>query len=150
MTEVIGLAASLVALVQLAGQLTCVGYGYIGAVKRAPKDLRQLVDELHSLGKILISLQDYADTNPQSTSLQKLNEIDGPIKGCINELNELKPKLEPKGGFRGFVAGLKWPLKETETTQIISRIERHKSLFIFALTADQMYIQTQCFFTKLN
>lgn len=143
MAEAIGLAASLITLVQLAGQLTCVGYSYICAVKRAPNDLRELVDELHSLGKILTSLQDYADTNPQSTTLQKLNEADGPIKGCFRELEGLKLRLGPRDGFKGFIAGLKWPLKGAETAQIISRIERHKSLFIFALAADQMYVQKE-------
>lgn len=131
MAEIIGLSVSIVGLIQLTGQIVTVGYGYIGGVNRARKDLRELMDELHSLTKVLVVLGDYVDTSPESTALQTLNE---PLQRCVEELRELYLELEPKNKIDKF----KWPLKEKETQQRISRIERFKGLFSFAIAADNM------------
>lgn len=140
MAEIIGIISGIIAVVQLTGKLTSISYGYIGGVKRASRDLGELLDELGSLSRVLISLQYYVDGNrgAPTTALQRLNDPDGPLKVCARELEELVLKLEPRDGWKGVVDGLKWPLKEKDTAQFISRIERHKSLFVFALTADQM------------
>lgn len=140
MAEVLGIAASIIGVLQLTGALVSVGYEYISGVKAASKDLQDLVDELHSLGKVLIILQDYADKNLKSPVLQKLNDSDGPLQGCAKQLENLRLKLEAgrASGIKGKMRGLVWPLKAAETAQHISRIERHKSLFTFALSADQM------------
>jgi hypothetical protein len=53
-------------------------------------------------------------------------------------MNALLKKLETKKkSFSLLRRRLKWPLMEKETTQAILQIERHKSLFNLALTADQ-------------
>lgn len=138
MAEALGIAASIIAVLQLTGKLTSVGYGYIGGVRRAAKDLGELLQGLGSLSGVLLSLQNYVDANPGSVALQKLGDPDGPLRGCAKELEELISKLTPRDGWKGKIDGLKWPLKEKEISQYVLRIERHKSLFIFALTADQM------------
>jgi hypothetical protein len=51
-------------------------------------------------------------------------------------LEDPRQKLEPN--FKGVLDSLKWPLKEQETNQNVSRLERHKTLFAIALTADHM------------
>lgn len=139
MGEVLGISASLIAIIQLTGTVTCLGWGYISGVKRAPKDLRDLVDELNSLSKVLSIVQDLAaDPNKKSTALQKLDDTNGPLKLCARDLEDLRLKLEPRGGFKGFMDNIAWPLKETDTLQYIARLERHKTLLIFALNADHM------------
>ena len=137
----LGAVASIIAVVQLAGVVTSLGYGYIGGVKRAPRDLQDLVDELSSLHKVLATLRDLVDEEGQLAALEKLNEPGGPLAECSRVLAELKARLEPKTGLKGAVNALRWPLEKQETMQYISRVERHKTLFVFALTADQMYIQ---------
>lgn len=128
MAEVVGLAASIIGVIQLTGQLAGIGYGYIGGVKRAPKDLRDLVRELSSLIDVLTALQDYVEENPQSPALRMLGKKDGPLQGCTEELEALKSNINPKDGQKlGVRERLKWPLKDTETAQHIVRIERHKS-----------------------
>lgn len=141
MADGLSFAASIIAIIQLTAKLTSLGYGYIGGVKRAPDDLRDLMSELISLRQVLTILQNYADANPQSTSaLHKLNDKNGgPLQGCALALQRLQLKMEPKDGLRGIWNSLKWPLEETETAQHISRIERHKTLFIFAVTTDHMW-----------
>lgn len=140
MAEVLGIAASIIAVLQLAGAVTIMGYNYLGGVKRASNDTQDVINELHSLSQVLVALKEFADNNPQSTALQKLNTKDGPLAGCAQELKALKSTLEKKGtsGLKKMVDSLTWPLKEKETAQLLARIERHKSLFTFALTADHM------------
>ncbi|RPB14018.1 hypothetical protein P167DRAFT_572939 [Morchella conica CCBAS932] len=121
MAEIVGLVSGIVALIQLAGKLTSISYSYACGVKRASKDLGDLIDELGSLSKVLLSLRSHLErvkTTSSVSALQGLNDSDGPLKGMVDSI--------------------KWPLKEKDTLQLISRIERHKSLIVFALAADQM------------
>lgn len=102
MAEVLGIVASIIAVLQLNRKVTSMSYHYITGVKRAPKDLRELMEELHSLGQVLISLQDYTSKTLQSEALQKLNGQDGPLRGCVQELESLMRKMETKDtdGFK--------------------------------------------------
>lgn len=138
MAEGLGVVASIIAIIQLTAKVTSLGYDYIGGAKRAPDELRGLVDELTSLGKVLAILEKHADKNRQWTALETLNDHDGPIRRCGLDLRRLQLKLDPGDGLRGMMNNLKWPFKEKETLQEISRIERHKTLFMFALNTDQM------------
>ncbi|KAI5841032.1 hypothetical protein DFP73DRAFT_132950 [Morchella snyderi] len=141
MAEVIGLVSGIIALIQLAGKLTSISYSYACGVKRASKDLGDLIDELGSLSKVLLSLRSHLErvkTTSSISALRGLNDTDGPLKVCGRELEELISQVEPRNGWKGVVDSIKWPLKEKDTLQLISRIERHKSLIMFALTADQM------------
>jgi hypothetical protein len=141
MAEVIGLVSGIVALIQLAGKLTSISYSYACGVKRASKDLGDLIDELGSLSKVLLSLRSHLErvkTTSSISALQGLNDADGPLKVCGRELEELISQVEPRNGWKGMVDSIKWPLKEKDTLQLISRIERHKGLIMFSLAADQM------------
>lgn len=141
MAEIVGLVSGIVALIQLAGKLTSISYSYACGVKRASKDLGDLIDELGSLSKVLLSLRSHLErvkTTSSISALQGLNDSDGPLKVCGRELEELISQVEPRNGWKGMVDSIKWPLKEKDTLQLISRIERHKSLIVFALAADQM------------
>lgn len=134
--EMLGITASIVGLIQLSGKVASLGYGYIGAVKRASADVQDLVDELISLSKVLIALRQFADDNPQSEALATLS---GPLRGCTLELEKLERKLKPVDStWRRMLGSLKWPLKEAEMGQVIGRLERLKSLFVIALSTDHM------------
>lgn len=136
MAEVgLGIAASIIAVIHLTGKLTSLSYGYIGGVKRAGDDMKELLEELSSLMKALITLKDFTDANPLSPTLQGL---DGPIRACTRELETLEAKLTTRKGVMGMIDRLQWPFKNSEFSDLKSRIERHKSLFTFALAIDQM------------
>lgn len=86
MAEVLGVAASVIAVIQLTGKVVSLAYEYLGGVKRASDDLRNLVNELHALGGVLIAMKDFADANPESKTLELLNGQGGPLPGCLQEL----------------------------------------------------------------
>lgn len=141
MADPLGMTASIIAVIQLAGALGTLGQGYIGGVRRAPSDRRKLVEEFASLGQVLEHLKDQiAPTGTASAGIfSKSSAIQGlavPLQNCRLELETLAAKMQPRKGFRGAWSKLKWPLEEAETLQNIERIERYKTLFHFALTAD--------------
>lgn len=140
-------AASIIAVIQITSTLISLGNDYIGAVKRASDDIRDLTQELVALKQVLVILQDYASRNPQSIAFQKLSVKDGPLQKCAVELSRLRLKLEPKTGLKGMIKSLTWPFNQTETMQNIARIERHKSLFSLALAADHMWVNQSIFYT---
>lgn len=138
MAEVLGIVGSIIAIIQLTGKVASLGYDYVYEVRWGSKDLGELLKELGSLTNVLITLKDYADANLQSLALQRLNDADGPIRGCTLDLKRLQAKLEPKTGYKRKIDRLTWPFKENEIAQHMLRIERHKSLFTLAITLDQM------------
>lgn len=138
MAEILGIAGSIIAVIQLTGQIISLGYDYIGGVTKASKDLRNLVSELQSLGIVLLAMKEFADANPESKTLELLNGKDGPLPGCRQELQKLQRKITPRKGLKGKLDALKWPLEEKETLRHMMQIERQKSLFSLALTTDHM------------
>jgi hypothetical protein len=71
----VGIAASVITVIQIAGKVASLAYGYIGALKRVPKDLQDLVEELGSFSKILRTLQDLVDNNPDMPALHQLSAV---------------------------------------------------------------------------
>lgn len=137
MAEAIGFAASIIGVIQLAGQVASLSWGYIGGVRGASKNIRDLASEISGLSSVLALVLDHADKNSgKSTALGMLNGEKGPIQKCTEELEKLQVKLKLRDGVRGAFDSLTWPLKESETLQCISRIQRLKGLFNLALTAD--------------
>lgn len=134
MADPLGMAASIIALIQLTGALGTFSNGYIGSLRRASSDRRRLVEEFAALGLILQHLRERASANDDGA----LQGLAGPLANCRQELEALAVKMAPrkKKGLRGVWMKLKWPLEEAETMQVVERMERYKTLFHFALTAD--------------
>lgn len=139
MAEALGIAASIIGIIQLTSQVGALSWGYIGGVRDASRNIHELLDGLSSFSKVLETVLEYTESNSEKpTALEKLGGEDGPLQKCAEELVRLRKKLEPKSGIKGMIKVLKWPLKADETSQYLSGIERYKSLFSLALSADNM------------
>lgn len=125
-------------LIQLTRKVITLGYGHINDVKEVPNELRDLVNELVSLEEVLNSLQDNINKNPQSSSLETLNNEDGPLRECTLDLKGLESRLKPRAGLKGLWRSLKWSLKEKEILKYTSQIKRQRILFTYFLTASHM------------
>lgn len=134
MEESPGISASIINALKLTGRVSSLGYSYISNINRVPKDVRELLDELSSLAKILDTLLDYADANLGSLGLQKLNGQDSQLSRCIRDLEELLSRLEAKD----ISETIQWPLGAEEIAQYTLQIIRHKALFSYVLTADEV------------
>ncbi|KAH0608836.1 uncharacterized protein H6S33_001064 [Morchella sextelata] len=135
--EAVGLAASIIAIIQLSSKLVSITYNYISDSQKAPRDVKNLANELHTLVGVLDNLKDYLDENPSSPALQKLVGKGGPIQVFTEEMNALYRKFSAIDSSK-LTAKLGWPLKDKDITQTLSSIERHKTVFIFAMNVDQL------------
>lgn len=139
-------AASIVALIQVAGKLAVVVNGYIGGVKRATQGMNDLMREVTSFNKVLLGLQDHAkDPACNGGILQGLRDE---LDHCRIELTSLARRLEQHKGKRRYIRSLKWPFMVEENGEIIHRIERYKRLFSLALNDANLYVA--CYHTVVR
>lgn len=149
MAEAVGLAGSIAGLVTIAFQVSKAGYEYIGSVKNAQADVKELFNEISSLKKILEPLQKpeeaskLADT-PESDPAAPL------LAECERFLVKLNDGLQPKGRSQRLFGtlrlsknSLKWPFKEKETRKGLDMIQRLKGTVVLKL---QMSVITHLWF----
>jgi len=125
-------AASVVAIIQISGQVFALCQSYYSGVKSAREDIPRLRDEVTALQDVLTNIRDLADA-PGSAKLSilgLLNQPDGLIQQCATELKGLKTKLDT--GLRA----LRWPIHRKDIDKTILVIRRQKKIFNLALTAD--------------
>jgi hypothetical protein len=149
MAEAIGLAASIIAIVQIADSVIELCKFYIETLHDCPSDIRTILVETSTTKSILESVQFLASCkNGPSTMLEGLGGTDGPIKGCRSAITKIK-KLLPAGPERGVggskskrekieacLATLAWPLKEKKARKLLEEINQHKATINLALTTE--------------
>jgi hypothetical protein len=136
-------AASVIAVIQISGQVFDLCRTYYLEVKNARKDIQRLRDEMTSLQDLLTNVADLAKA-PGSAKLPilgRLNQPDGPVQQCMTELKGLTETLESGRGkdeMKQFgLRALKWPFSVKDIDKTVKAIGRHKEMFNLALTADQ-------------
>lgn len=130
MAEVLGIMASIIAVIQVAGEMVSLGYGHRSAVEQTP-DIHRLIDELKSFGTVLTTLQ----LSIQGSRPEFLRGLERPLQECLIEMTHLVERLRLRNTRpKKMLAHQKWPLKEKETWEFLERIERHKSTFILTIT----------------
>ena len=136
--ESLGAAASVIAVIQISAKIFDLCQTYYLGVKDARKDIRRLRDEVTSLHDVLAYVAELADApgSDNLSILRLLNQPDGPIQQCQTELTALAGKLET-GQEKDKLRSLKWPFSSKDVAKAIAAVERSKSTFHFALTADQ-------------
>jgi ankyrin repeat domain-containing protein 50 len=138
-------AASAIAVIQISFQIFDFCMTYYLNVKDARNDIQRLRNEIISLQDILISVIDLVNA-PNSGSMHTLdlvNKDEGSLKQCQLELTALAAKLDPgetSSKFKLALRTVKWPLNSKEVHKTLAAISRYKSLFVLALTTDQVYV----------
>ncbi|KAI5842108.1 hypothetical protein DFP73DRAFT_608354 [Morchella snyderi] len=136
MAQLIGLTASIAGLIHITGIVVGFSYNYITKVKDAKREIKGLHRELLSLATILLTLKQQVDSN--RSSVKHLLVLEGPLKQCKRVVEEIRVQLEPKRGtFRMIFDRARWPLLESQTSVVLLAIERYKSLFELAMSAEQ-------------
>ncbi|KAL2808227.1 hypothetical protein BJX63DRAFT_436346 [Aspergillus granulosus] len=134
-------AASVIAVIELAGALAGICGDYIKKVKNAQKDIDDLNGEINSLRIILESLNNIL-RGPGGEKLIALQKIFDDVGKCKTILNTLSDKINPATTqssvrWRGF-RHWKWPLQRTEVDEAISQLKGYTSLFVTALQIDHV------------
>ncbi|KAL4862444.1 hypothetical protein BDV12DRAFT_43171 [Aspergillus spectabilis] len=132
-------AASVLAVIQVAGAVANICGDYLKQVKKAQKDINDLNGEVNSLRTILGSLNNIL-RGPGGGKLITLQKISDDAGKCELILKSLSNKINPtttqsstrRRGFRHW----KWPLQRTEVEEAISQLKGYTSLFVTALQID--------------
>jgi hypothetical protein len=152
--EIIGVTASIIAIVQISKTIISICEFYIGEVDGASQDLRVILIELSTLKAIGKSLQYLTQSNAADPALLgQLAGVTGPIKGCEKALGELE-KLLPetvvstngqnskRRKLDAAATALAWPLRKRKAKKLLQEIMQHKTTINLALTTEFLYVPT--------
>lgn len=139
----LSVASGVAGLVTLADVVISRTYNTIIACKHASEDSRKLLREAQALLGILQSL---ASLETKLGAAALTSQIPAAqVLACQQTLQNIRDKLEksdPKEDgisvFQKAKRTLKWPLSSSETENFLSEMERHKSTFDLALSADAL------------
>jgi hypothetical protein len=123
-------------------QLAQTVVGYFNDVKDASKEQRDIAMEISSVNTLLTPLkcrvESVQSADPWFQVVRMLGDKGGPLDQFESTLKQLKSKLDPVNGFKKAVSLLAWSFNKTEVKAMQSRIERVKTLAIFALANDTL------------
>ena len=134
----LSVAASIIAVLQLTGEVI----KYLNDVKDAPTECQRCANEASSLQSLLINLlyhlnQGKAD-DAWYTTVRALNIENGPLDQYKQALEQLRSRVETHGGLQKAKRRLLWRFSKEEVANILTRMERLKSLVSIALEIDHL------------
>lgn len=152
MAEAIGLASSIVGLVQLSASVYSATSKFYREAKEAKSKIGALATQTRNLSGILQSLSLLASSPLFDDSRVSVPDFrDTYIESCHTTLNKIKRKLEKaesdfeSGSHRKLVTrSLKWPFASQETSDLITELSQHRDVLQLALSADNMSHLLRC------
>jgi uncharacterized protein YaaN involved in tellurite resistance len=138
--EGLGVAANVIAVIELSAKVASVCLEYSHAVKNAAKDIDRLQSEVTSLQDVLQNVKQLLDSF-NSAKLSASPRLSKEIDGCKSDLTVLDQRLNPsksrKAMSRVDFRALKWPFESKAVNKIIGRLERRKLSISLAFQVDQ-------------
>jgi ankyrin repeat domain-containing protein 50 len=144
--DAVSAASSIIALIQVSGQVFGLCQSYYSGVKNAREEICRLRNEVTSLQDVLTNVTDLAEApgTAELSILGLLNQPDGLIQQCWTELKGLATKLDTgqgKDNTRQFgLRALRWPFSKKDVDRSLTVIRRQKEIFNLALTADTVQV----------
>jgi len=144
----LSVTASVIALLQLSGQIISACITYTSSIKDAPRDLRTIAVEIQSL-QAIIRVLDLASIKPA----QIQNGLAASLHACRLSLQELSDLLDHQASQSSSGSGsaskrvqimptlktLAWPLKQHRVKSVMDDISRHKATISLSLSAISRY-----------
>jgi hypothetical protein len=134
------ISANLFALLQLTKGVV----KYAKQTKDAPRERAEVLREASSLVGLLGTLKDLLDEgDPQDPWLRATSGLalpDGPLEQYKLALERLAPKIIPSHGLQKVSQVLTWMFSKEEVGELLSKMERVKTLVGIALEMDHMSV----------
>lgn len=152
MAEAIGLASSIVALVQLSASVYSATSKFYREAKEARSKIGALATQTRNLSGVLQNLSLLASSTIfDDAGVSVPDYRDTYIESCHTTLHRIKRKLEKAefdfetGSHRKLITrSLKWPFESQETKDLIDELGHHQEVLQLALSADNMSHLLQC------
>ena len=143
MAEAIGLAASVIAVIDLSAKVASRCSEYYANVKNARDDIERLQKEAQRLEATLGRVHSLCD-GPNGVRLQDSQSLCEGVKDCQKQLVQLEKKLQPRTTdklmSRYGKRALKWPLESKEVDGIMKTLGNCRDNISFSLQVDQEYV----------
>jgi hypothetical protein len=148
MAEALGLASSVIAVIDLSAKVTSWCSEYYANVKNAPDDIKRLQGETQRLRETLDQVLSLCG-GPNGPKLQASHNLRNGIMECRVQLAQLESKLAPRTSqkvMRRFgVRALTWPFKTNEVDSIMKKLGSCKDTISLGLQVDQSYVLSTIF-----
>ncbi|KFY92530.1 hypothetical protein V498_04889 [Pseudogymnoascus sp. VKM F-4517 (FW-2822)] len=140
MAEALGLASSVITVIDLSAKVASWCSEYYANVQNARDDIERLQREAQGLKATLERVQSLCDS-PNGVKLQESQSLREAVKDCKKQLDQLETKLEPRTTnklmSRYGMRALRWPLKSKEVDGIMKKLGNCKDNISFSLQVDQ-------------
>jgi hypothetical protein len=140
MAEALGLAASVIAVIDLSAKVASRCSEYYANVKNARDDIERLQREAQGLKATLERVQSLCD-GPNGLKLQESQGLREGVKDCKKQLAQLGIKLEPRTRntlmSRYGIRALRWPLKSNEVDEIMKKLGNCRDNISFSLQVNE-------------
>lgn len=149
MAEALGIAASVIAVIQMTDRIASICKYYIESTQDYPSELRVILLEITMLKTLFQNLQFLRHANTMSKTMNSLDGQHGPIEGCKKSISalealfpiELTKRHTPYGSknkekWKAMRAALAWPQKEKKANKLLEDIGRYKATISFVLITD--------------
>ncbi|KAF5722407.1 kinesin light chain [Fusarium mundagurra] len=143
MAEAVGLAASIIAIVEFSAKVGKLCVQYSTAAGNARADITRLQSRLKDLNVCLEAAQRLLD-DPKNSKLATSQSLVDSLSACKTELSEVQDRLDPgsaRKAMRRFgLRALKWPFDSKEINTVVSNLEHYKQTITLCLQVDQTTI----------
>jgi hypothetical protein len=157
----LSVSAGIIAVVQATNSVISFCFDFYSAVKDRPWGLTRLIQETAQLRDVLESLRNVAElaetqamleTNATAAEnrlpmLKLLCKPSGALETCLQELERLRNKLTSTKGHKStieigklskaVIQAIGWRMKKEDIEKTVQMLERFKTTFNLALTADK-------------
>lgn len=123
-------------------QLTSIVIEYLDNIKDASTDRARFALEASNLYNLLVTLrfrlEEGSSNEPWYAAVRALGVENGPLDQYKHALEQLRTKITSGSGIRKMGNALLWKFIKEEVTNILSRMERLKTLVQIALEMDHL------------
>ncbi|KAM0362981.1 hypothetical protein ACHAPK_011328 [Fusarium culmorum] len=138
--EGIGVAANIIAVVDLSTKVATLCFQYSKDVSSARRDIERLRNQVKHLAATLQATQCLVE-GPKGRPLWTSRGLVDSFDSCIADLERAEKKLNPspmhtamrRYGIRAF----KWPFSSKEVDQLLANLDRHERTILLGLQVDQ-------------
>jgi hypothetical protein len=133
----LGLAASIIAVLQLTGALIKPATSSLGPLENDKKELEKLKTNMTGFQTAYSNLEQYLKSNPGAAETLAAT-IQQPMKECKAVLAELESRLRSMTFVRKYIVGKKW---DKHFHRLVKRLDDARQLFDVILQGDQSWVE---------
>ena len=141
MADPLSISASVAGLLSLAIQVSQLLYAQIQTTRHAPRDAKELLDELKAIEGVLKRLDAFLrEQNIDARNFGATSMLAEAIQGCTVKILDIQGRVEKlnKHSVGGLVERGKWYYKQDERREIVAYLHRSLTIFQLSLSVEGM------------